>query len=808
MRRTLTIVATMALAALPAATYDTAATTPADVGSITPADAPASVAWAVRGSTGPFELEAFDDPVLGTGVAVAGTTGGVSLVTASGERWRSHDGYQLAALAPVADLTGDGIVDVAAGYYPNRLVVIDGDTGFEAAELILPATPEGLAVGDATGDGVADLYVVTRGGSSAAAVKQHTVRLLEGGSFEEVWAVTMAVDEGIVMAADAGDLDGDGRADLVFGTRSNGPRVHAWDADGTEIWSTALGGTISGVVVADDGATVFATVTGTKLSALDATDGSVLWDAAGTSGFARLTSADLDGDGADDAVWSIYGAAGHSPTNQVQAVAGADGTLLWTVPTATPPKGLAVGDLTGDGTPDVAVTTQDPFGVSGTGRQANHVSAIDGGTGAPLWTHVVTGEQMTIFADAAIVDVTDDGAPEVVAAPYTDVLLGLAAEDGTPVWEAPLGAPIQAAIAADLDQDGNDEVVTASDDLRIVARDGGTGTARWATDVGVEVSFLGTTTDPSPDVIAVGRSQAFRLDGDTGAVAWTTTLPGWIDSATTLTDGPPLLAVGTRVSGGIRTNPWDGVTGAVTLLDVDTGAVRWTVPTPGGRVADLAAGDATGDGIADLAMATAGHASSISLLDGTALGTAPKPVWTVPADSAVTGVHITGGSVLAVLPSADAVAAYSGEDGTESWRTTVESATPLGWADTDGDGIDDAMLASDLFRPRVTVVDGAEGTVVVDLDTGLRFLSAAAWTDADADGDPDLLLASDGGVYGEGAVFALDGTAAVSGTLVERWRYAAINAWGLEPVATGDASSWFAYGFTTLPAAGVMLTIG
>ncbi|MBW3665026.1 MAG: PQQ-binding-like beta-propeller repeat protein [Actinobacteria bacterium] len=808
MQRTLTIVATMALAALPAATYETGTTPPAAVGSITPADAPVSVAWAVRGSTGPFELETFDDPVLGTGVAAAGYTGGVSLVTASGERWRSHDGYQLTALAPVADLTGDGIVDVAAGFYPHRVVVIDGATGSAAAELSVPAPPEGLAVGDATGDGVADLYVVTRGGWFDAAVKQHTVRLLEGGSLEEVWAVTMAVDEGIVMAADAGDLDGDGRADLVFGTRSNGPRVHAWDADGEGIWSTALGGTISGLVVADDGATVFASVTGTKLSALDATDGSVRWDAAGTSGFARLTAADLDGDGADDAVWSIYGAAGYSPTNQVQAVAGEDGTLLWTVPTTTPPKGLAVGDLTGDGTPDVAVTTQDPFGVVGTGRQANHVSAIEGRTGAPLWTHVVAGEQMTIFADVAIVDVTEDGTPEVVAAPYTDVLLGLAAEDGSSVWEAALGAPIQAATAADLDHDGQDEIITASDDLRIVARDAATGTARWVTDVGVEVVFLATTPGPAPDVIAVGRSQAFGLDGDTGAVAWTTSLPGWIDSATVFTDGRPLLAIGSRVSGGIRTNPWDGATGTVTLVDVDTGAVRWTIPTPGGRVADLAAGDATGDGVADVAVATAGYAASITLLDGTDLEMAPTPAWTVPADSSVIGVHVTGGSVLAVQPSADAVAAYSGDDGTESWRTTVESATPLGWADTDGDGIDEAIVGSDLFRPRVAVVDGAEGTVVVDLDTGLRFLSAAAWTDADADGDADLLLASDGGVFGEGAVFALDGTAATSGTLVELWRYAAINAWGLEPVATGDASNWFAYGFTALPAAGVMLTIG
>lgn len=86
-------------------------------------------------------------------------------------------------------------------------------------------------------------------------------------------------------------------------------------------------------------------------------------------------AADLTGDGIGDVV---LGAGGPewSPTEAgVVALDGADGRLLWRVPTRNQIVGSAqFQDITGDGTPDVFI-----------GGRSAELRAIDGKTGRPLW---------------------------------------------------------------------------------------------------------------------------------------------------------------------------------------------------------------------------------------------------------------------------------------------------------------------------------------------------------------------------------------------------------------------------------------
>ena len=126
--------------------------------------------------------------------------------------------------------------------------------------------------------------------------------------------------------------------------------------------------------------------------------------------------ADLNGDGKLDIVVSMMPVSDAFAVSTVAAFTG-DGTKLWGRKTCgTPRTGLcdafatpAVGDINGDGAPDVVIGTQDSF-----------VYALRGDTGADLpgWPFYLYD---TTWSSASIADLDGDGAPEVVIASDLDV---------------------------------------------------------------------------------------------------------------------------------------------------------------------------------------------------------------------------------------------------------------------------------------------------------------------------------------------------------------------------------------------------
>ena len=262
-----------------------------------------------------------------------------------------------AATLSVADYDGDGHPDVYVGRYVvqprfphhtcgrNVLYRNRGDGTFEDVAASVGADDAGCALAatfvDLDGDGLLDLFVVNDFGLT---VRPNDVLRFDGARFNSVGAALGAADGLYGMGVALGDVNGDGRLDYyVTNIGRNVLRLGtaAGFVDATERAGVAL-------ATAPDGV-------GTKFRAS--------WGAA---------MADFDLDGRQD----LYVASGHLlaeaaiGTAHVQANAvfegHGDGTFTLVADEGAEgraSRGVAIGDLDGDGVPDVVVsnlTSRDP----------------------------------------------------------------------------------------------------------------------------------------------------------------------------------------------------------------------------------------------------------------------------------------------------------------------------------------------------------------------------------------------------------------------------------------------------------------
>lgn len=347
-------------------------------------------------------------------------------------------GGQGAGSVVVGDLNADGKADLvltdAAGESNGdgsvAVLLGNGDGTFQPAVLYDSGgiEPGWLAIADVNGDGIPDLIVANSFASGNDAVGSVGVLFGNGnGTFQPV--VTYAAG-GIPTGIAVGDLNGDGQPDIVVTTCGGYP---CNDGQGTVDVLLANGGgtfqapvaylvnetlgvyeTLAGVTVADvnqDGIPDLVVGFGASLGSgkyeggililLGKGDGTFYWPSVYEVGgpASNPVVADVNGDGIPDVVT----AGGYTIGNTVIVLLGL-GKGLFGPPSSyfvsgLSPVWLAVGDLNGDGKPDLAVaTTDDGVGVlfgSGDGTFETAVIYSTGGNGG--------------YGGVAIADLNNDG---------------------------------------------------------------------------------------------------------------------------------------------------------------------------------------------------------------------------------------------------------------------------------------------------------------------------------------------------------------------------------------------------------------
>ncbi len=140
----------------------------------------------------------------------------------------------------VGDVNGDGVSDVICGAGPGGgpdVRVIDGKTRQQLAAFFAfdPAFTAGVyvAAGDVNGDGFADVIVGADAGGGPNVV---VVSGKDGSVLLNFFAFDPQFTGGVRVAA--GDLDGDGRADIVGAAGpGGGPEVAVFDLSGAKLYS-------------------------------------------------------------------------------------------------------------------------------------------------------------------------------------------------------------------------------------------------------------------------------------------------------------------------------------------------------------------------------------------------------------------------------------------------------------------------------------------------------------------------------------------------------------------------------------------
>ncbi len=354
---------------------------------------------------------------------------------------------------------------------------------FEAWDL--GSFPMSTAVGDATGDGRADVLVATApyGGSPYDASLLVFPQIDDGWLDEPAQILPIGTGTQDTPALATGDLDGDGRVDAAVGTLAG---VHLFKQAGGEL---------------------------------------AAWTTLDVPGVRDLVLADVTGDGRKDIVVQ---------TDLDGASTSGDGIYIFAAPSWTrsvveegvPHGEFEVGDLNSDGRPDVAAIYETRYFASQ--RVDSYLQAADA-----TWSSGPTLTSLYFPDGIAVGDVTGDGKDDVVTASWFSRGVALFAQ-GAGGFAAPVGFANNGAGAvtiADVNGDGRNDVVSGNFGTLGIHFQRGDGTLSPAEETG-----FGADTSVLPKGIAVGD---FTGDGapDVALAPWSY---GWVTFLRQRTSSWPL----------------------------------------------------------------------------------------------------------------------------------------------------------------------------------------------------------------------------------------------------------------------------
>ena len=672
----------------------------------------------------------FDDPLTDEGKVFVhlGSALGLSTLPA----WSATSGQagaELGAVAGAGDVNGDGFDDLVAGAPrwsggeadEGKLWLFHGGAGgpAPAASWSIEGDNAGArfgdvvgTAGDVNGDGFADLFAgAPRFSGGEAEEGAAFVYYGSAGSPTGPWTYqpNVAGARAGFTVATAGDLNGDGRSDLVVGLeRWSGP-------ESEEGRALAFLGTSGGLAVTpywsheiNQAGARFASV---------ATSGDVNGD-----GFSDLLvgAAGFDGGQADEGAAFLFYGAGDAPATQVAWSAQASGG--WRL---FGQSVAAAGDIDGDGYGDVIVGDPSFLGGGGTavGLAALYPGAAGGPAATPSWTASGLADSAFGISVAGAGDVDGDGYPDVIvgASDHSNSLLregaaflyrgGPAGLTASPAWSvegelagARLGWSV--AGAGDVNGDGYGDVAIGAPD--------------HTPDGSAALLYAGRVRVYHGGPTGLGAIPAWTHDGDEYAsdFGYSVASAGDVDGdgASDLVVGDP-LHLGTFLGG--QSYLFTGGPGGLSSTPSWTVEGEDAVDDFGRSVAT--AGDVNRDGYSDVLVGA----------NGVNVG-----VW---RDAGRAYLFLGGPSG----PAAPAAWTWSGANSNASLGRSVASA-----GDTNGDGYSDVIVGA----PNATVTRTYEGQALLFLGSASGLGSAPAWSVAGgvAYADLGMSVASGGDINGDG----------------------------------------------------------
>ena len=343
----------------------------------------------------------------------------------------------------LADVNGDGLVDIATGWEESGVVRAYLHPGKDGVTSPWPsvtvgnvAKPEDAVFADMNGDGVMDVVSSTEGDEKTIYVHEAPAEGYMDSSKWETRPVERSQGKGQWMFAEPMDVDRNGSMDLVAGSKNDFAAIGSWrfptTPGGKASWNRWYGaGWVMSIVAHDmngDGAVdiVASDRKGPRSGALwfQNMPGSAAWPVVrvgpeGEDEAMFLDVADLDGDGNTDIVMAVrdgpirffrgLSARGNSFRRHSIEIPDGFGTA----------KAVAVGDMDGDGAADLVFSCENADGdLSGIGM-LRHA----GDPTASSWEVTdVSGPEGTKFDRVELVDLDGDGDLDILTCEEADNL--------------------------------------------------------------------------------------------------------------------------------------------------------------------------------------------------------------------------------------------------------------------------------------------------------------------------------------------------------------------------------------------------